>query len=487
MREQGQKVSESVRNSIARCIERIQLAGDSVLILPGQFAAMMCVRRYLAEPLEHSENFLQGRLTDDEIGFYFRRCKESGAPVIGELVLTEDKNLLRELYLLARLVGRECDKRGSEAGSVLENVMEYLLETIQQVRGREYFFTPSAVAELMIGLLRPTRGAFWDPACGSGTLLCEAAKLMRRESGAEGSSIRGTDISSRMREVAGSNLWIREMAWDWEETGIPAGGSLRWAVRMNWPRLETGDAFEIEEQFDYIAANPPVSSVHAVAGATRGHIALTGALHLQFLQHIMKSLKESGRAVVLVNEGVLFSRKSAERAIRRVLVERHGLRAVVSLPPRAFAPYTHAKASILLFEGEGRGASEVFFYDVERLGYSLDKNRCPQEGNDIPDVLEKESGRGELYDRWRREKGRSSVYNSSGVEVPEDWAEKKVWFADPEQIRQREYDLLPATYRPRQEIEEQEPERPEELMRELLAMEREIQERLERISSAYDG
>ena len=297
-----------------------------------------------------------------------------------------------------------------------------------------------------------------------GALLGQVMRFLKENRKADQVSLRGTDISGRMVEITGASLWIQAAAAEWE-ISWDVGKTKKFPTVQNLqelPLLEVADALEVEDSFDYIVANPPV--VSQAAGEVRGHIVPTKVLHLQFLQHIMRSLKQKGRAAVLVNEGLLFGERTAERAIRTELVERHGLRAVISLPQGTFAPYTNAKASILLFGGWGEEASEV-----------------------LPDILEKDAARKALYANWCRAKERGTVYNAYGVPVPEEWRESRVCFADRGQLRERDYALLPGIWQPKREESEQETERPEELFKELLFLEQQIQEYLERINDSIYG
>lgn len=495
MKESKQKVSDDIRQSIARCLERIQLEGENALILPEQFAALIYLRQWLESQGYTKEMSIESHaLSEDEIE-WIRGCFEQYKTgycnnlIIKGLALIKEKNALQEIWNLAGLVCQRYGVYSTEDVSRLSGVMEYMLEAIQRAGNKEYFFTPPAVAELMIGLLKPERGNLWDPACGSGTFLCKAEEYLReQESRTEGIRLSGTELNGRIAKAAGINLLFHGMTVDRiEESDTETGRNMTGSFYEDTIRLEIGDAFEREEQFDYIVANPPVSAANTAINTERGHIVPTKALHLQFLQHIMKNLKKDGQAAVLVNESLLFSERSAERRIREALVERHGLKSVISLPQKAFAPYTNAKSSILLFGGEGQAASEMLFYDMEFLGYSLDKNRYAQEENDIPDVLQKEAQREELYRYWRTAVEWDNTYNPDGVRVPEDWQERKVWFADIDQIRENNYILLPGRYQPGQQETEPDTEEPEELLKKLFSMELEIQEYLEGISrSIYE-
>ncbi len=177
MREQGQKIPEKIKESVARCIERIQLEGESILMLPGQFAAVLnvCMQRshgFSKDGALEDSNFVEWKIREA-----YEVCRISGEPMLKEIVLTENSDILREVWRLVELVCIECRKQldrvvfWTEDPSGLRLMTEYLLAEIQRAAGKEYFFTPPAVAELMVKLLRPglddaawRRKKFWDEA-----------------------------------------------------------------------------------------------------------------------------------------------------------------------------------------------------------------------------------------------------------------------------------------------------------------------------------
>ena len=99
-------------------------------------------------------------------------------------------------------------------------------------------------------------------------------------------------------------------------------------------------------------------------------------------------LKTGGRCAVIVPDGVLFGSSKAHKQIREELVSRHKLEAVVSMPSGVFKPYAGVSTAILIFTKTGTGGTEnVWFYDMEADGYSLDDKRNPTEANDVPDIV----------------------------------------------------------------------------------------------------
>ena len=102
----------------------------------------------------------------------------------------------------------------------------------------------------------------------------------------------------------------------------------------------------------------------------------TKKTELLFLALFLRLLKPGGRAAVIVPDGVLFGSSKAHKELRRLLVEDQKLDAVVSLPGGAFRPYAGVSTAILLLPKTNSGGTEnIWFYDVEADGWSLDDKR----------------------------------------------------------------------------------------------------------------
>jgi len=99
-------------------------------------------------------------------------------------------------------------------------------------------------------------------------------------------------------------------------------------------------------------------------------------------------LRVGGRCACIVPDGVLFGSSTAHKAIRRELVENHRLQAVISMPSGVFKPYAGVSTGILVFTKTGHGGTDdVWFYDMQADGFSLDDKRTPVKENDIPDLI----------------------------------------------------------------------------------------------------
>ncbi len=92
----------------------------------------------------------------------------------------------------------------------------------------------------------------------------------------------------------------------------------------------------------------------------------------------LRLLKTGGRAAVIVPDGVLFGSSKAHKELRRKLVEEQKLDAVISLPGGVFKPYAGVSTAILLFTKTMSGGTDnVWFYDMQANGWSLDDKRQP--------------------------------------------------------------------------------------------------------------
>lgn len=161
--------------------------------------------------------------------------------------------------------------------------------------------------------------------------------------------------------------------------------------------------------YSLVLANPPFAGSldYEVTAKDLQQIVKTKKTELLFLALFLRLLKTGGRAAVIVPEGVLFGSSNAHQQLRRMLVEDHKLDAVVKLPSGVFRPYAGVSTAILVFTKTGVGGTDnVWFYDLQTDGYSLDDKRaallppekqgpCPREAlseeehakNNLSDVL----------------------------------------------------------------------------------------------------
>ncbi|MGW2646481.1 type I restriction-modification system subunit M [Streptomyces sp. NPDC001393] len=314
-----------------------------------------------------------------------------------------DPNLLVKVVDLLDDIARHM-----EDGDTKGDVYEYLLAKIATAGQNGQFRTPRHIIDLMVEMTRPRPGdTVCDPACGTAGFLVQSAAHVKREHrqdllGAEErrhfdeEMFHGFDVDSTMLRIGSMNMLLH---------GI-ANPDIRYRDSLSRAGAEFGD----EEKYSLILANPPFAGSldHASTAADLLRTARTRKTELLFLALFLRLLKPGGRAAVVVPEGVLFGATKAHKDLRRMLVEEQRLDAVVKLPSGVFRPYASVSTAILFFtRTDTGGTDEVWFYDLQSDGFSLDDKRTPllaedklgvrpgagvltdreHEKNNLPDVL----------------------------------------------------------------------------------------------------
>jgi type I restriction enzyme M protein len=181
------------------------------------------------------------------------------------------------------------------------------------------------------------------------------------------------------------------------------------------------------ERYSLILANPPFAGSLDYESTAKDlqQIVKTKKTELLFLALFLRLLQTGGRAAVIVPDGVLFGSSKAHKSIRKMLVEDQKLDAVISMPSGVFKPYAGVSTAILLFTKTNSGGTEdVWFYDMEADGQSLDDKRTPlldptklgpvpegalsaeeHEKNNLPDILQR-------WQNWDKETKRERTDQS---------------------------------------------------------------------------
>jgi type I restriction enzyme M protein len=182
------------------------------------------------------------------------------------------------------------------------------------------------------------------------------------------------------------------------------------------------------EGFDVVLANPPFKGSLDFEDV---HPSLlrqvkTKKTELLFIALILRMLKTGGRSATIVPDGVLFGSSGAHQALRKLLTDNNQLEAVISLPSGVFKPYAGVSTGIVVFTKGGR-TDNVFFYDVQGDGFSLDDKRERREDeDDLPDCLA----------RWRARDPKKDTDRTA-----------KAFFVSAQEIRDAKYDLSLSRYK----------------------------------------
>ena len=186
------------------------------------------------------------------------------------------------------------------------------------------------------------------------------------------------------------------------------------------------------------------------------------AKQILFLALFLKILKTGGRVASIVPDGVLFGSSNQHKAIRKEIIENHKLEAIISMPSGVFKPYAGVSTAIMIFTKTGQGGTDhVWFYDMTADGFSLDDQRQPIKENDIPDII-------------KRFNNRESEEEQSRART------EKSFFVPKEEIVENDYDLSINKYK-EIVIEKKEYENPKVILKRVIEMEDEIQQKLKEL------
>ena len=290
------------------------------------------------------------------------------------------------------------DKIKMEDRDTKGDLYEYLLSKIATAGTNGQFRTPRHIIKMMVDMVQPTReDTLCDPACGTAGFLVAAGEYFHEKhpdwfhekafrDHYNSDMFTGIEFDATMLRIGAMNLMLHGI-----ETPTLIGKD----------SLSESNA-DIRNKYTLILANPPFkgSLDYDSVDNTILNVVKTKKTELLFLGLMLRMLNTGGRCGVIVPDGVLFGSSNAHKQIRREIIEKHRLEAVVSMPSGVFKPYAGVSTAILFFtKTNSGGTDQVWFYDMKADGYSLDDKRAPVKENDIPDVVarflarDKESGR----------------------------------------------------------------------------------------------
>jgi type I restriction enzyme M protein len=235
-----------------------------------------------------------------------------------------------------------------------------------------------------------------DPACGTcGFLVATAEHLEDHHADAlrdkdnrkhfDDVMFHGSDFDSSMLRIGAMNMTLHGV----ENPLIVDRDSL------------SEDHADQRGAYSLILANPPFKGSLDYDGTAKDllQISKTKKTELLFISLFLTQLRPGGRCACIVPDGVLFGSSKAHRDLRKTLVEDQKLDAVISMPTGVFKPYAGVSTAVLIFtRTDSGGTDEVFFYDMQADGFSLDDKREPKDANDIPDIIEQ-------HQKFKRSKG----------------------------------------------------------------------------------
>ena len=266
------------------------------------------------------------------------------------------------------------------------DVYEYVLSKIATSGINGQFRTPRHIIRMMVELMDPGPDEIvCDPACGTSGFLVAAGEYLKEN--------RKQEIFFDRRK---KDHFLNHMfhGFDMDRTMLRSGAMNMMTHGIDNPFIEYRDSLSDQnpdrDRYSLILANPPFKgSLDAdIVSSDLLKVCKTKKTELLFLALFLRMLRVGGRCACIVPDGVLFGSSTAHKAIRRELIENNRLEAVISMPSGVFKPYAGVSTAVLVFTKTGHGGTDnVWFYDMQADGFSLDDKRTPVKENDIPDIV----------------------------------------------------------------------------------------------------
>ena len=267
------------------------------------------------------------------------------------------------------------------------DVYESLLSKLSTAGVNGQFRTPRHIIRMMVEMLAPNPDdIICDPACGTSGFLVSAGEYLKEKYHDE------IFYNREKKDHYNNHMFF---GYDMDRTMLRVGAMNMMTHGVDNPNIEYRDSLSDQNtdkgKYSIILANPPFKgSLDAdTVSADLLKTCKTKKTELLFLALFLRMLRVGGRCACIVPDGVLFGSSKAHKDIRTELIENHRLEAVISMPSGVFKPYAGVSTAVLIFTKTGYGGTDnVWFYDMQADGFSLDDKRTEdKEHNDIPDIV----------------------------------------------------------------------------------------------------
>ncbi|MGM9599544.1 MAG: N-6 DNA methylase [Faecousia sp.] len=302
------------------------------------------------------------------------------------------RDILRNAYIpyrdpetLNRFL-KEIAEFSYEDSEDLGNAFEYLLSIMGSQGDAGQFRTPRHIIDMMVEITAPAKNeSILDPACGTAGFLISAYNYIKKSNLDEhGKStlvaddmtrmtknFTGYDISPDMVRLSRVNMYLHGF------------------TSPNISEYDTLTSLEKwDDNFDVIFSNPPfMTPKGGITPHNRYRVSAKRA-EVLFVDYIAEHLNPTGRAAIIVPEGIVFQSQTAYKNLRKMLVEGNYLYGVISLPAGVFNPYSGVKTSILLIDKTlAKERDSILFVKLNNDGFDLGAQRREIKGSEIPDVI----------------------------------------------------------------------------------------------------
>jgi type I restriction enzyme M protein len=281
------------------------------------------------------------------------------------------------------------------------DLYEYLLGRLNTAGTNGQFRTPRHIIRMMVKMLDPKpRERMCDPAAGTCGFPVNVYQhilethtdptILKYDDEGYPHQLVGDKLSKAEHDFLQSEA-ITAYDSDSGMTMLRIGSMNLMLHGIERPRFHYKDtlskSFNEEKCYDLVLANPPFKGAIDAADINPTLPSKGRKTEILFVHLFLRLLEMGGRGAVIVPDGVLFGTSNAHVEIRKKLIEENRLDAVVSMPGGVFRPYAGVSTAVLLFT-KGGTTDQIWFYDMEHDGFSLDDKRQRMPESDIPDIIE---------------------------------------------------------------------------------------------------
>jgi type I restriction enzyme M protein len=295
----------------------------------------------------------------------------------------------------------------------LGDAFEYLLSVLSSQGDAGQFRTPRHIIDFMVEILDPDKGdTVLDPACGTAGFLISAYKRVLKKyssnydpgndprafelhgipqeelGAANGKKYRGDKLTPDERARLVNNIRGYDISPDMVRLSLVN----LYLHGFTDPHIYEYDTLTSEERWheyaDVILANPPFMSPKGGIRPHKRFSVESSRSEVLFVDYMAEHLTPTGRAAIIVPEGIIFQSGKAYKSLRKMLVEENYLVGVISLPAGVFNPYSGVKTSILwLDRALAKKTDKIVFVKVVNDGFDLGAQRRPIKDNDMPEAF----------------------------------------------------------------------------------------------------
>ena len=314
--------------------------------------------------------------------------------IIVRTAFEDNNNYMKDGILLRQVINviDEIDFEEYEDRHAFGEIYETILRSLQSAGNSGEFYTPRAVTDFMVQMIKPRLGeSIADFACGTGGFLTSALKVLDaqvqsvEDRTVYSNSIYGIEKKALPFLLCATNMLLHDI----DNPRIIHGNSLEKNVRE----------YKDSDRFDVILMNPPYggNEKEGVKQNFPADLRSSETADL-FMSVIMYRLKQNGRCAIILPDGFLFGTDNAKMAIKEKLLSEFNLHTVIRMPHSVFAPYTSITTNILFFD-RTHPTTETWFYRLDMPeGYKNFSKTKPMELKHFDDCISWWNDRKEIPD-----------------------------------------------------------------------------------------